>query len=63
MAYITHKLGYKIREVPIYFPERQRGTSKMDMRIQLEAASRVWQIWSQHRKLKPTMRRTEPYTD
>lgn len=63
MAYITFKLGYRIREVPIYFPERQRGMSKMDMRIQLEAAQRVWQIWSRHRKLKPTMRRTTPYSE
>lgn len=62
IAYLTHKLGYAIREVPIYFPERQRGTSKMDMQIQLEAASRVWQIWSRHRHLNPTMRRTEPYS-
>lgn len=62
MAYITHKLGYTIREVPIYFPERQRGTSKMDFRIQIEAASRVFQIWSRHHKLKPSMRRAEPYS-
>lgn len=62
MAYIAHKLGYKTIEVPIYFPERQRGTSKMDMKIQLEAAVRVWQIWSRHHRLNPSMRRTEPYS-
>ncbi len=63
LAYITYKLGYKTVEVPIYFPERQRGTSKMDMRIQLEAAVRVWQIWSRHHRLNPSMRRTTPYSD
>lgn len=62
MAYITHKLGYIIREVPVYFPERQRGTSKMDVRIQVEAASRVFEIWKRHHRLNPSMRRTEPYS-
>jgi dolichol-phosphate mannosyltransferase len=62
IAYLTHKLGYQMREIPIYFPERQRGTSKMDMRIQMEAAIRVWEIRSQHRHLNPSMRRTEPYS-
>jgi dolichol-phosphate mannosyltransferase len=62
IAYLTDKLGYRMEEVPIYFPERQRGTSKMDMRIQIEAAIRVWQIWWRHRKLNPSMRRTQPYS-
>lgn len=62
IAYLTDKLGYKMVEVPVYFPERQRGTSKMDMRIQMEAALRVWQIWWRHRKLNPSMRRTQPYS-
>jgi dolichol-phosphate mannosyltransferase len=61
LAYIAYKLGYRTVETPIYFPERQRGASKMDMKIQLEAAARVWQIWWRHRHLNPTMRRTEPY--
>jgi dolichol-phosphate mannosyltransferase len=62
LAYLMDKLGYRMVEVPIYFPERQRGTSKMDMRIQMEAAVRVWQIWWRHRKLDPSMRRAQPYT-
>ncbi|HYO87736.1 MAG TPA: polyprenol monophosphomannose synthase [Candidatus Limnocylindrales bacterium] len=62
LAYITYKLGYRTVEVPIHFPERQRGTSKMNMRIQLEAAVRVWQIWSRHHRLNPSMRRSEPYS-
>jgi hypothetical protein len=34
----------------------------MDLRIQLEAALRVWQVLMRHRALKPNMRRTEAYT-
>lgn len=61
MAYVTHRLGYRIGELPIYFPDRKRGQSKMDFRIQIEAALRVWQVMLRHRALKPTMRRTEAY--
>lgn len=52
MAYITHKLGYSIKEIPIYFAERARGDSKMSLGIQLEAARRVWSILLEYRKLK-----------
>jgi len=51
LAYIAYRLGYRIREVPIYFPDRQRGQSKMSLRIQLEAAFRVWQVLFAHRDL------------
>lgn len=61
MAYVACRLGYKVAEVPIYFPDRQRGTSKMDLRIQLEAAVRVWQVMARHRGLHPRDRRTESY--
>lgn len=61
IAYIAHKLGYKSAEVPIYFPDRERGDSKMGRHIILEAAMRTWQIRQLHRALKPSMRRTEPY--
>lgn len=37
-------LAFKIKEVPIYFAERTRGKSKMDISIQLEAALRVWSL-------------------
>jgi len=62
MAYIAHRLGFRVGEIPIYFPDRLRGISKMDMRITLEAALRVWQVMHRHRALKPEMRRTEVYT-
>ncbi len=52
MAYLAHKLGFRIVEVPIYFADRKLGESKMDIRIQLEAAFRVWQVRFSHRKLK-----------
>ncbi|MBK9125369.1 MAG: polyprenol monophosphomannose synthase [Chloroflexi bacterium] len=56
LAYVAHRLGYKLGEVPIHFPDRERGASKMDTRIMVEAALRVWQILFRHRALKPTHR-------
>jgi len=44
MAYAAHRLGLKVVEIPIYFPDRQKGVSKMRGRIVFEAALRVWQI-------------------
>lgn len=37
MKFITWKLGFKIKEVPIIFMDRTRGTSKMNTRIFREA--------------------------
>lgn len=53
MAYIAHRLGYKIKEIPIYFAERNVGESKMSFQIQSEAAIRVWQLLWEYRDLKP----------
>lgn len=61
MAYCAVRLGYKVVEVPIHFPDRQRGDSKMDSKIALEAAVRVWEIRRRHHALNPLMRRTAPY--
>lgn len=52
MAYITHLKGYSISEVPIYFADRSRGDSKMSLKIQIEAAKRVWSILYEYRDLK-----------
>ncbi|MBL8161950.1 MAG: polyprenol monophosphomannose synthase [Anaerolineae bacterium] len=62
LAYIAYRLGFKIKEVPIYFPDRKLGQSKMDVKIQREAALRVWEIRSNHRDLTPQMRRTAAYS-
>jgi dolichol-phosphate mannosyltransferase len=51
MAYVAERLGYSIVESPIYFEDRRIGQSKMSLRIQLEAAIRVWQVMFTHRKL------------
>lgn len=53
MTYVAHKLGYRIGEFPIYFPDRQEGTSKMSSKVALEAAARVWQILARHHHLTP----------
>ncbi|HEY3495605.1 MAG TPA: polyprenol monophosphomannose synthase [Polyangiaceae bacterium] len=51
MAYLAHALGLRIAEVPIHFPDRSRGESKMSLRIQVEAAFRVWQMkWDHERR-------------
>ncbi len=52
MTYLAACLGYKIEEVPVYFPERQKGKSKMSFAIQAEAALRVWFVWWGYRDLR-----------
>jgi dolichol-phosphate mannosyltransferase len=52
MAYVAHRLGFKFKEIPIYFSERRFGASKMSFRIQAEAALRVWQVLLRYRGLK-----------
>lgn len=61
MAYVAHKLGFRITEIPIHFPDRLRGTSKMSSSIALEAALRIFQIKFRHRNLKPAHRRAKAY--
>ncbi len=52
MAYIACRLGYRFHEIPIYFADRRWGQSKMSMKIQVEAAIRVWQLIYQYRHLR-----------
>jgi dolichol-phosphate mannosyltransferase len=61
MVYVTTKLGFKVAEIPIHFPDRERGESKMDSKIAREAAKRVFEIRRRHRDLTPDMRCTESY--
>jgi dolichol-phosphate mannosyltransferase len=62
MVYAAYRLGYRIGESPIYFPDRQYGNSKMSSSIALEAAMRVWQILFRYRHLTPAMRKKHDYT-
>lgn len=55
MIYVACRLGYRIGEIPIHFPDRQHGDSKMSSAIALEAAMRVWQIKLRHRQLRPPL--------
>ncbi len=62
MAYVASRLGFRVGEIPIHFPDRLRGQSKMDIRIQIEAALRVWEVMRRHHNLTPKARRTTVYT-
>lgn len=56
MSYVASQLGYRIKEIPIHFPDRREGVSKMSFAIQLEAAMRVLQVRVFHRDLRPDLR-------
>lgn len=51
MAYLAHLCGFRFKEIPIYFADRKWGQSKMSLRIQIEAAMRVWQVKNAYRDL------------
>ena len=44
MNYKVSRQGLRVAEVPIVFPDRSRGTSKMNRRIFFEALVNVWKI-------------------
>jgi dolichol-phosphate mannosyltransferase len=44
MVYRTMRAGFRIGEVPIVFPDRRVGQSKMSRRIVLEALLTVWRL-------------------
>ena len=44
MAYRTLQAGFSVGEVPIVFPDRRVGQSKMSRRIVLEALITVWRL-------------------
>lgn len=52
MMYLAHCLQFKIGEAPIYFADRRWGKSKMSLKIQAEAAMRIWQVLWNFRDLK-----------
>ncbi len=59
ITYIALRLGYHFAEVPIYFADRKWGKSKMGLKIQIEAALRVFQVWWRHHRLTPADRAAE----
>ena len=54
MCYIAERLGYRIKEIPIYFEDRRIGQSKMDNGIKVEAALRVFDIRARYHNLRPS---------
>ena len=44
LKYRADKLGYRVTEVPIHFPDRRVGDSKMSRRIVAEALLSVWKL-------------------
>jgi dolichol-phosphate mannosyltransferase len=52
MAYIAYLMGFRFSEVPIYFADRRWGKSKMSLKIQMEAAMRIWDVWFHYRDLR-----------
>ena len=58
MCYVSEKLGLRIKEIPIYFEDRRIGRSKMDMRVKVEAALRVFEIRRRHAGVHPLGQRS-----
>lgn len=50
MAYLAHRLGSRITEVPIYFRERESGQSKVSVWVALAALREILSIRRQHRR-------------
>ncbi|MEM6290840.1 MAG: polyprenol monophosphomannose synthase [Myxococcota bacterium] len=44
VTYRILKAGFSVQEVPIIFPDRERGDSKMSMRIFWEGVTSVWKL-------------------
>lgn len=51
MALLAEKLGFKVKEIPIYFEDRRIGKSKLSGRVKLEAAWRTWYLGWRYRHL------------
>ena len=52
MAYVAFLMEHDIIEVPIHFADRRWGMSKMSLKIQLEAAIRIWDVWWHYRDMR-----------
>ncbi len=53
LAYRAHLLGGTIREIPIVFPERERGVSKMSGAVFGEALAGIWRLRMAGKSLLP----------
>ena len=67
MTYLTQKLGFIQKEIPIYFEDRRIGKSKMDVPVKIEAAYRVLELLWKHRGIeradpRPAADHPAPYT-
>ncbi|MBK9926335.1 MAG: polyprenol monophosphomannose synthase [Anaerolineales bacterium] len=56
MAYVAYLMGFKIVETPIHFSDRRWGKSKMSLKIQMEAATRIWDVRWHYRDLRDARR-------
>ena len=59
MTYRAMRLGFRVKETPIVFVERRRGTSKMSWRIITEAMMRVPQLRLRASLTDPLRRHTK----
>lgn len=62
MAFVAQKLGFCIKEIPIYFEDRRIGHSKLTIPIKLEAALRTLLLLWRYRELTPAQRNLPPST-
>jgi dolichol-phosphate mannosyltransferase len=53
MAYLAHRTGARIREVPIYFRERDAGQSKMSFAVALGTVREILAVRRRHPNLPP----------
>ncbi len=63
MAYVAFLMEYDIVEVPIHFEDRRFGKSKMSLKIQMEAAMRIWDVWWHYRDMRTKSRPHEIKTE
>lgn len=52
MAYVAYLMGFRIYETPIHFADRRWGKSKMSLKIQMEAAMRIWDVKAHYHDLR-----------
>jgi dolichol-phosphate mannosyltransferase len=48
MAYLAHRVGCRLKEVPIYFRERDSGRSKMGPMVALASVGEILSIRRRH---------------